>query len=264
MTLTAEQLRAELDYDPATGTFTRRRLGGRVGKTMTDGYHRINVCGKAYYAHKLAWLHVHGVLPDMEIVHADGVRTNNAIANLRCVPRWRNGRPDKESVLAQLRVDAQAGVAHWIGDPSRHPHDDGAPAGRLHLQTDGSPYWLIVIDGCRVMRSHIVWLAVHGAWPERSLRRVNGDGLDDRIENLREWRKGPPPPKKRDSSKLRSAKARTNGMPTGVHKTKSRRRPFVAQIYVNGKRRYLGVFRTAEEASAAYQAALRLALELEA
>jgi hypothetical protein len=48
------------------------------------------VDGKEYRVHRLAWLHVHGVWPSAEIDHIDGIRTNNAIANLRDVDRATN------------------------------------------------------------------------------------------------------------------------------------------------------------------------------
>lgn len=51
-------LRAEWRYCPDTGVFTRigRLAGKECGFINAHGYVVISVCGKQYYAHRLAWL----------------------------------------------------------------------------------------------------------------------------------------------------------------------------------------------------------------
>jgi hypothetical protein len=94
--LTADQLRAVLDYDPATGIFTWRdrpdiRPSANSGRRWTvagttnskHGYVAICIDGRLRYGHRLAWLYVHGRWPAAEIDHINEVRTDNRIANLR-------------------------------------------------------------------------------------------------------------------------------------------------------------------------------------
>lgn len=94
--ITAEQLREMYEYDSATGALTRRsrKKPGRPpkyqGRRLDRQYHRINIEGKMYLAHRLAWLYVHGVWPQYEIDHIDGDKSNNAIANLRDVEHEKN------------------------------------------------------------------------------------------------------------------------------------------------------------------------------
>ena len=100
--LTAEQLRAVLDYIPATGMFwwrdrpgirpsVRARLNGRPAGTTNslNGYIYIGINGRLRLAHRLAFLWMTGQWPH-ETDHIDGDRTNNAWANLREVTRSQN------------------------------------------------------------------------------------------------------------------------------------------------------------------------------
>jgi hypothetical protein len=96
--LTAEKLRELLDYDPATGEFRwRERVGfgarftGKVAGTRSKrGYFHIWHAGRQYLAHRLAWLHVHGVWPEGDLDHRDMDKSNNRIENLRPATRSQN------------------------------------------------------------------------------------------------------------------------------------------------------------------------------
>jgi hypothetical protein len=95
--LSAERLRELLHYDQETGVFTWRvnrkghaKIGSIAGSRRWDGYVSIGICGKAYLAHRLAWLHVKGVFPKEDIDHLDGNPSNNAIKNLRDCPTYVN------------------------------------------------------------------------------------------------------------------------------------------------------------------------------
>jgi HNH endonuclease len=97
--LTAEELRALLDYDPETGLFTRRtntgtaKVGDRAGYLTGDIRHKIvaiSVGNKSFKAHRLAWLHHYGKWPNGGIDHVDRDPTNNAISNLREATQLQN------------------------------------------------------------------------------------------------------------------------------------------------------------------------------
>jgi hypothetical protein len=105
------------------------------------------------------------------------------------------------------------------------------------------------IGGVFIYAHRIVWAMTYGKWPEKSLDHINGIKTDNRPENLRE------------------ATDLENNHNVGIRKTNStgyrgvsvdrRRNAFQAQITVNGKHRYLGHFKTPEEASVAYENAAR-------
>jgi hypothetical protein len=87
------QVREALNYDPTTGFFTwvnprsrRVRVGDVAGSLTNYGYIVIRLNNRAYLAHRLAWLYVHGNWPAGEIDHRNGVRTDNRLENLRDVP----------------------------------------------------------------------------------------------------------------------------------------------------------------------------------
>lgn len=90
--ITAERLRALVNYDRETGAFTARGTRGRcdrwkdgreLGWIMANGYRSLHVMGEQHLAHRLAWLYVHGRWPDRNIDHVNMDRLDNRIANLR-------------------------------------------------------------------------------------------------------------------------------------------------------------------------------------
>lgn len=111
--LTAERLRELLDYDPLTGIFKwKKRTGSRsvvgavAGNSSRAGYVDMKVDGERNYAHRLAWLYVHGIRPEGVIDHMNGIRSDNRIANLRDVSLSVNAQNSinghKDSKYSQL------------------------------------------------------------------------------------------------------------------------------------------------------------------
>jgi len=97
MAPTQEQIKQLLDYDCETGLFRWRvsrshgARGAVAGTPHHTGYTYIGVGGKTYPAHRLAWLYVHGVWPEGELDHKNGLKTDNRIANLRPASNSANG-----------------------------------------------------------------------------------------------------------------------------------------------------------------------------
>lgn len=94
--LTAQRLRQLLDYDLQSGTFTwkvargRQRAGAIANFVNHHGYVEICIDGRSYRAHRLAWLYVFGHWPTGDLDHANGIKNDNRLNNLREVTHMVN------------------------------------------------------------------------------------------------------------------------------------------------------------------------------
>lgn len=90
-------LKNKLFYNPETGIFTwkntkanRIKSGDVAGHKCLGHYVKINIAGKLYYAHRLAFLYMLGRLPAKEVDHINGNKHDNSWKNLRECTRTEN------------------------------------------------------------------------------------------------------------------------------------------------------------------------------
>jgi hypothetical protein len=122
--LTQEYVRAHLNYNPITGIFTNItnraptiRSGTIAGCKHSEGYIVIKLQGKAYKAHRLVWLYVHGSWPKEQIDHINGIKDDNMISNLREATNRQNQQnqknPKKSNRSGYLGVSYRKDCGRW-------------------------------------------------------------------------------------------------------------------------------------------------------
>lgn len=105
-------------------------------------------------------------------------------------------------------------------------------------------YRVIGYKGRSYAAHRLAWYFIYGVWPELPIDHINGDRLDNRIENLRECALG----SNSQNSKLN--KNNTSGF-GGVH-WNPRLSKWCARIMINKVNYNLGHFTRPEEAREAY------------
>lgn len=121
--ITQQQLFEHLHYNPDTGAFTRlvttsnrSVAGSRSGGYGANGYYRVSVLGRRYFAHRLAWFYMTGEWPT-EIDHINCVRDDNRFCNLRIASRQENSanmrlKPSNSSGFKNVNFDKVKGK--WV------------------------------------------------------------------------------------------------------------------------------------------------------
>jgi hypothetical protein len=117
--------------------------------------------------------------------------------------------------------------------------------------TVGSGHRSVTVDRQRNLAHRLIWLYVHGAWPEGEIDHINGDPLDNRLENLRDVSH------RTNSENIRKPRTTNKVGALGVTTVFGNSGRYRARLRVGKERINLGNFDTPEEAHAAYVAAKR-------
>lgn len=152
----------------------------------------------------------------------------------------------QEYLRELMRYDPDTGIFTRLVSRS-----STAMKGRVAGTKNSRGYLQISIDRKLYSAHRLAWFYVYGVWPSCEIDHINRCKSDNRILNLREATGS-----ENQQNRLKS-KNNTSGY-KGVfwHKTKQK---WYAAILVNSKAIHLGVFKTTEEAYAAYcEAASRL------
>lgn len=121
--LTADRVRELFNYDSHTGLLSRRvsrkikNPSTKIGWKTKEGYLRLSIDKRCYYAHRIIWLWITGYWPNNEIDHINCQHDDNRIVNLREV----DSRMNKEN-LRGPRSDNKCGLlgVHLRNDTNKY------------------------------------------------------------------------------------------------------------------------------------------------
>ena len=136
------------------------------------------------------------------------------------------------NIKSVLNYEKETGVFTWSVYRS-HNALRGESPGRL----DKDGYLRITVFEKEYSASRLAWAFVHGKFPDEQIDHINGNKLDNRIENLRA---------------CTQAQNQQNKASVGVAFNKSNNK-WQAQIKKSGKNYYLGCFADKDEAIEAYR-----------
>lgn len=136
-----------------------------------------------------------------------------------------------------LSYNSATGEFRWRLRPAQQVKT-GDIAGSRHSRG----YWHIKIAGKLVLAHRLAWLMTHGEWPKFHMDHINGNGLDNRITNLR-------PCTQTQNNQNRCRPQGKNNQYIGVSSYRGKWR---ARIRHNKILMHLGYFDTPEKAYDAY------------
>lgn len=157
---------------------------------------------------------------------------------------------DHAELVEFLRYDADTGHFYWRKRTAANcklESPAGYLASRPKTRSCWSDYWIITLAGKRYKAHRLAWFYVNREWPPEAVDHINGDGLDNRIGNLRLASHA------QNMANARGQQTNSSGV-KGVSWAASRSK-WRACIKIGGKFRSLGYFSTIAEAKAAYEAA---------
>lgn len=147
----------------------------------------------------------------------------------------------QEKLKELLTYDPETGIFTW--DDSRGRCKKGSKAGTL--QSDG--YIQIRIAGVCYYAHRLAWLYINGNWPLQEIDHRNQIKTDNKFKNLREVTRS------ENGQNRKTLTSNSSGF-KGVCWDK-RTNKWIARIKLKGKRRHLGYYEKAEDASEAYKKA---------
>lgn len=112
-------------------------------------------------------------------------------------------------------------------------------------------YVYLHVDGKCYLAHRVVWLLKYRRWPQANIDHINGVKTDNRAQNLRCVTAAI-----NNQNKRKATKGNTSGL-LGVS-WMTRAKKWRAQIQVDGKITYLGLFTSRDDASNAYISAKKL------
>jgi hypothetical protein len=143
-----------------------------------------------------------------------------------------------------LSYDPETGLFHWRIKPSRR-FTAGMQAG-----SSVNGYIRIHTNGRQYGAHRLAWLYIHGVEPEYQIDHINGNPSDNRIVNLRQATA------LENAQNIRKPQKNNSHGNLGVTYD-PKKKLWRVRISINGTRKYIGKFKSQEQAAQAYLEAKR-------
>ena len=147
----------------------------------------------------------------------------------------------KEEVLEVLEYEQESGIFRW-----KNPRQ-GIATGSVAGWNHAGGYRRIQIKESQYLIHRLVWLVETGVLPDSDIDHIDRDKSNNRFSNLRIATNS------QNQQNTNGRSDNTSGF-KGVHFHKATKK-YSARIRINGERKELGLFETAELAHHAYKAA---------
>ncbi|MGL5077741.1 MAG: HNH endonuclease signature motif containing protein [Waterburya sp.] len=157
-----------------------------------------------------------------------------------------DGNEFLEELQRVLDYNPEVGEFRWkVAVANRVKPEDKAGTVR---KSDGRLY--ISFKSKQYLAHRLAWLLTYGKWPEKFIDHIDGNPLNNRINNLRDVSN------EDNCQNRRKAQVNNKSEILGAHYDK-KSGLFKSSIRSNGKQKHLGYFLTAEEAHTTYIVAKR-------
>ena len=140
-----------------------------------------------------------------------------------------------EDLKSRLKYNSANGCLTWLNGPRK-----GCIAGSLRNDKYGLRYWRVKIKEHYIDAHRVAWAIFYGAWPDGYIDHIDGDCLNNKIDNLRIVT---PRVNSQNNKRARAGKL------TGAYK---RGNMYYSMIRFEGRQFFIGVFDTELEAHNAY------------
>lgn len=172
------------------------------------------------------------------------------------MPKLRDYAPDRPKHNAPMSVDDLRGILGYDPESGQFWWNYNERIGGGHarigrkagLRTAYGRYNFITIRHIRYSAHRLAWYLAFGEWPPTGIDHINGNGRDNRIANLRVASHA------QNMANYVTQKS-ISGYRGVTYRAKENR--WVAQISVNNRSKYLGIFKDPETAYEAVCVAIR-------
>lgn len=147
-----------------------------------------------------------------------------------------------------LKYDPYTGLFTWIKRPSP-AKKAGDIAGTIKRGAVHRGRVMIGVENSIYLAHRLAWLYMTGEWPKKEIDHIDCNQGNNKWENIRDVSR---------SVNAQNRKCATRVSRTGFLGVLPYGRQFKAQIGVNGRTTYLGLFKTPEQAYECYLKAKRL------